>query len=153
MLIWGTAGEGGGSIIKFCLKLTLLNFWIKLTQKGYFRTKKMKITIEFYIFKLIYNHFHNNLRLFDVLPNFPITTSETMCDYYLETWYIRVAARIVELLNTQDLRKLGNIRKVSTPHRMIAQYPVSMPKSKSSQYYQNLFKNRYLTFPAVGYFT
>ena len=33
---------------------TLLNFWIKLTQKGYFRTKNMKITIKFYIFKLIY---------------------------------------------------------------------------------------------------
>ena len=74
-LIWGTGG-GGGSITKFCLKLTLLNFWIKLTQKGYFQTKKIKITIEFYIFKLIYNHFHNNLRLFDFLPNFPITTSE-----------------------------------------------------------------------------
>ena len=27
---------------KFRLKLTLLNFWIKLTQKRYFRTKKMK---------------------------------------------------------------------------------------------------------------
>ena len=26
--------------IKFRLKLTLLNFWIKLTQKGYFQTKK-----------------------------------------------------------------------------------------------------------------
>ena len=39
---------------KFCFKMTLLNFWIKLTQKGYFRTKKMKITIEFYIFKLIW---------------------------------------------------------------------------------------------------
>ena len=26
---------------KFRLKLTLLNFWIKLTQKGYFRTKKI----------------------------------------------------------------------------------------------------------------
>ena len=38
---------------KFRLKPTLLNFWIKLTQKGYFQTKKMKITIEFYIFKLI----------------------------------------------------------------------------------------------------
>ena len=38
---------------KFHLKMTLLNFWIKLTQKGYFRTKKMEITIEFYIFKLI----------------------------------------------------------------------------------------------------
>ena len=30
-----------------------------------------------------YNHFHNILRLFDVLPNFPFTTSETMADYYL----------------------------------------------------------------------
>ena len=39
--------------IKFRLKMTLLNFRIKLTQKGYFRTKKITITIEFYIFKLI----------------------------------------------------------------------------------------------------
>ena len=29
------------------------------------------------------NHFHNILRCFDVLPNFPFTTSETMHDYYL----------------------------------------------------------------------
>ena len=29
------------------------------------------------------NQFHNILRLFDVLQNFPFTTSETMCDYYL----------------------------------------------------------------------
>ena len=28
-------------------------------------------------------HFHNILRLFDVLANFPYTTSETMPDYYL----------------------------------------------------------------------
>ena len=27
--------------------------------------------------------FHNILRLFDVLPNFHFTTSETMGDYYL----------------------------------------------------------------------
>ena len=33
--------------------MALLNFWFKLTQKGYFRTKKTKITIELYIFKLI----------------------------------------------------------------------------------------------------
>ena len=80
---------------KFCLKLTIFNFWIKLTQKRYFRTtknenyhrilhihinldskfqrqqfefwnkfpkkkytsgrnqKKMNITIEFFIFKLV----------------------------------------------------------------------------------------------------
>ena len=28
-----------------------------------------------------YNQFHKILRLFDVLPNFPFTTSETMSDY------------------------------------------------------------------------
>ena len=31
--------------------------------------------------KTIYNQFHNILRLVDVLPNFPFTTSETMGDY------------------------------------------------------------------------
>ena len=34
------------------------------------------------IFYLTYNQFHI-LRLFDVLPNFPFTTTETMDDYYL----------------------------------------------------------------------
>ena len=29
------------------------------------------------------NHFHNILRLFDVLPTFPFTISETMDNYYL----------------------------------------------------------------------
>ena len=45
--------------------------------------------------------FHANLQsvsqyfeTFDVLPNFPFTTSETMGDYYLETWYIRVAEQL-----------------------------------------------------------
>ena len=37
--------------------LTILNFWTKLTQKEYFRSKKekkkMKITIEFYIFQFV----------------------------------------------------------------------------------------------------
>ena len=33
--------------------------------------------------KLNYNHFHNILRLVDVLPKFAFTTSETMHDYYL----------------------------------------------------------------------
>ena len=34
------------------------------------------------------------------LPNFPFTTSETMGDYYLETWHMRVASRITERLKT-----------------------------------------------------
>ena len=29
------------------------------------------------------NHFHNTLKLFEILPNFPITASETKPDYYL----------------------------------------------------------------------
>ena len=33
--------------------------------------------------KTFYNHFHNILRLFDILLNFPFTTSETMGDYHL----------------------------------------------------------------------
>ena len=33
--------------------------------------------------QLTYNHSHNILRLFDVLPNFSFTTSETMHDYYI----------------------------------------------------------------------
>ena len=44
------------------------------------------------------NPFNNILRLFDVLPNFPFTTSETMGDYYLQTWYIRVTSRVAERL-------------------------------------------------------
>ena len=42
----------------------------------------------------LHNHFHNILRLFDVLSNFPYTPSETMLDYYLWKWYIRVAERL-----------------------------------------------------------
>ena len=32
---------------------------------------------------LSYNHFHNILRLFDILLNFAFTTSEMMGDHYL----------------------------------------------------------------------
>ena len=57
------------------------------------------------------------MRLFDVLTNFPFTANETMRDYYLYTLYIRVASRVAERLKTEDLVKLGNVRKVSKPHR------------------------------------
>ena len=40
---------------KFQLKLTILNFWTKLTRKKYFQLEKEKIeiTMEFYIFELV----------------------------------------------------------------------------------------------------
>ena len=33
------------------------------------------------ILLIAYNHFHNILKLFDILQNFPFTTSETKRDY------------------------------------------------------------------------
>ena len=50
--------------------------------------------------KLFCNHFYIILRLFDVLPSFLFTTSETMRDYYL---YIQVASRVAERL--KEIRK------------------------------------------------
>ena len=41
------------------------------------------IIISAFMKDVFYNHFHHILRLFDVLPNFAFTTSETMGDYYL----------------------------------------------------------------------
>ena len=43
-------------------------------------------------------HFHNILRLFHVLTNFPFTTSETMRDCYLLTWYLQVVSWIAKQL-------------------------------------------------------
>ena len=56
------------------------------------------------------------LRLCDVLTNLTFTTSEKIGHY----WYLRVDSRVAEQLKANDLRKLGNIRKVSKFHRMIA---------------------------------
>ena len=46
------------------------------------------------------NAFRYILRLFDVLPNLTFTKSETMSDYYLKSWYLRVASRVAERLKT-----------------------------------------------------
>ena len=52
------------------------------------------------ILTLICNHFHNILRLFDFLPNFPFTTIGTMHNYYLKTWNIRVSSLASKRLKT-----------------------------------------------------
>ena len=57
------------------------------------------------------NHFHNILRLFDVLTKFV-----KRCAIIT---YIRVASRVAERLKIWDLRKLGNIRKVSKLQKLI----------------------------------
>ena len=44
---------------------------------------KFKVKIGILPIIMNYNHFHNILRLFDVLPNFLFTASETIGNYYL----------------------------------------------------------------------
>ena len=96
--------------IKWCAVLTLLsNFQSIGKDQQNDKVKKQNLT--FY-----YNHFHNILRLFDVLTNFSFTTSETMRDYYYKHGIYKLP---LELPN--DLRKVGNIRNVFKPHRMMAQ--------------------------------
>ena len=69
-----------------------------------------------------------------------------MSDYCLETWYIRVSSRIAELLQTQNLKKLGNIRKFGKLHGMIAYFPVSLLKRKFSHYQQETLEKQKLIF-------
>ena len=93
------------------------------------------------------NQFHNILRLFDVLLIIPSTASETMCNYYLQTWNIRfasrIALRVAERLKTEDLRKLRNIRKLSKRHRVISQCQSPCEKESFVNTRRKLLKNRY----------
>ena len=52
-----------------------------------------------------YNHLYNILRLFDVLPNFRFTASETMGTYYYKHGIYELPH---ELTNNLRLRILGN---------------------------------------------
>ena len=52
------------------------------TQKGNIPTYRAQLVDE-KMRSFVYNHFQNILRIFDVLTNFPFTTTETIRDYYL----------------------------------------------------------------------
>ena len=93
------------------------------------------------------------MRLSNVLPNFPFITGETMGNYYFWTCYIRVVSRVAELLKIYDLRKLGNIRKLSKLHRMIASALCLCQNEIFVNSSQKLLKNKNKIFPVVRYFT
>ena len=61
----------------------------------FFLTISIELDLEIYHMDTN-NSFHNIVRLFDVLSNVPFTTSETMRDYYLQTWYIPVSSRVAK---------------------------------------------------------
>ena len=66
-----------------------------------------------------YNHFHSILRLFDALTNFPLTQVKRFAIIIYKHGIYELPH---ELPNDFRVRKgkLGNIRKVSKPDRMIA---------------------------------
>ena len=72
-----------------------------------------------------YNHGHNILRTFDVRPTFPFTKSERKV---ITSNKHDVYELPHNLLNGLELRKLENIRKISKPHRIIAQCSVFLLK-------------------------
>ena len=57
--------------------------WIRRSIKSLPLSQLSRNATLWKIFYLTYNQFHKFLRLFDVLPNFPFTISETLGDYYL----------------------------------------------------------------------
>ena len=100
-----------------------------------------------------HNQFHNILRRFDVLPSFLFTKRETMRDYYLQIWYIRVASQVVEWFQAKNLRKLGNIRKVSKQHSYSLAPSLPAKTKILLILHKKLLKNRNETFSVVGYFS
>ena len=74
-----------------------------------------------------YNQFHNISRLFDGLPSSPFTTSETMADYYLYTWYIRVTSRVAERRQrSQDIRKYQESAQTPQKNSPAPSHPAKM---------------------------
>ena len=76
--------------INICTQKTLLHLEILPKYISSFFPKAIDALSLLEVFRSIhvlsyacYSHFQNILRLFDVLPNFPFTTTEMMPDYYL----------------------------------------------------------------------
>ena len=75
---------------------------------------------------------------------------------YKKTWYIRVASRVADPLKSgpQEMRKYQeNLRKISKPHKIIAQRAAQPPPTPPPNTTKKLPKNRNRTPPAVRYST
>ena len=93
---------------------------------------KMLLNTFMYFFRHFFGAFHHKICVFVIFISFSDKVShfhnriltnqklELMVSNCQQNCMIRVASRVAERLKTYDLRKLGNIRKNSKPHRMIA---------------------------------
>ena len=76
---------------------------------------------------------HNILELYNILVKIRFTSSKTKLDIQYSKLGTRVTSRVAERLKTQDLRKLGNIRKISSLGGHIAQCLVSLQELRLCQ--------------------
>ena len=77
-----------------------------------------------------YNLGQNLCRLFHFVAQLVFTTSETELDYYHQKVNIRVSSRVVERLKTEDLRKLGELKKIPEMLGSDSKHPTALPKAK-----------------------
>ena len=113
-----------------------LLFSLLAVASGFVRTQREHrsfISKQFLITFLntFYNHFHNILRLFDVLPTFLSTTSETMRDYYLKTCYTRTVLRVAEQL------KMARVVNIKLPFYELILLCLIIPTKQYKTQYNN----------------
>ena len=100
-----------------------------------------------------YSPAHNILELYNVLAQVRCATSTTKFVIQYNQLVLRVDSRVAEQLNTQDLNKLGNIRKISNLDEDLSQSLVSPQEIKLWQWQLKYSKSISETFLALSNFT
>ena len=120
-----------------------------LSQNGqFFQIFESSLEVQRVKEKFSNNPGHNILELFNNLVQVQIATSKTKLGLQYNKLGTRVVSRVAESLRTQDLRKLGNIQKMSNVGGDIAQcsvlfaeIKVEPQQSKNTQYYISNFSS------------
>ena len=84
----------------------------------------------------------NISRLFQVLTQFSFTISKIELHYYHKRVNVCVTSRIAKLLETLDVRKWGNFKKIHNVLRIHEEYLLGYPKSKFWQLFKKIAKNK-----------
>ena len=68
-------------------------------------------------------------------------TNESELDYYQQNMNVRVASRIAERLKAEDIREVGNFKKIPENLEIDNKCPTGHPKAKSQQLCKKITKN------------
>ena len=108
-------------------------FYILKVSNAAFQLKKKPTGVPFGIFIPAYNPGHNILELYNILVQVRFITCETKLHMQYSKLDTRVASQVAERIKTQDLRNLGNIRKISNLGGGKVQCPVSLQEIRLRQ--------------------